>query len=115
MVVGPRRSTGPVTIGPYPRVYRWRRWQDERSSGRGLMLSPRPRQHRSDVRGAPECQCSHGRAAMKTLYRRVAGIDVQRVKHVATILIEREDGTEQHTREFGGFKRDLRWLVARSQ
>jgi transposase len=50
---------------------------------------------------------------MKTLYRRVAGIDVHRVKHVATILIEQADGsTEAHTREFGGFKRDLRWLVA---
>ena len=50
---------------------------------------------------------------MKTLYRRVAGIDVHRVKHVATVLIEQADGsTEAHTREFGGFKRDLRWLVA---
>ena len=50
---------------------------------------------------------------MKTLYRRVAGIDVHRVKHVATILIEQADGSsEAHTREFGGFKRDLRWLVA---
>ena len=50
---------------------------------------------------------------MKTLYRRVAGIDVHRLKHVATVLIEREDGgTEQYTREFGGFRRDLRWLVA---
>lgn len=50
---------------------------------------------------------------MKTLYRRVAGIDVHRMKQVATILIEQEDGgTEKHTREFGGYKRDLRWLVA---
>jgi transposase len=50
---------------------------------------------------------------MKTPYRRVAGIDVHRVKHVATILIEREDGsTEQHTLAFGGFTRDLSWPVA---
>lgn len=50
---------------------------------------------------------------MKTLYRRVAGIDVHRMKQVATILIELEDGgTKKHTREFGGYKRDLRWLVA---
>ena len=50
---------------------------------------------------------------MKTLHRRVAGIDVHRMRQVATILIEQEDGsTEQHSREVGGFKRDLRWLVA---
>ena len=50
---------------------------------------------------------------MKTLYHRVAGIDVHRLKHVGTILIEQADGgTEQHTREFGGFKRDLHALVA---
>jgi transposase len=50
---------------------------------------------------------------MKTLYHRVAGIDVHRLKHVATILIERADGgTEEHTREFGAFKRNLRELVA---
>ena len=50
---------------------------------------------------------------MKTLHRRVAGIDVHRMRQVATILIEQEDGsTEQHSREFGGYKRDLRWLVA---
>jgi len=50
---------------------------------------------------------------MKTLDRRVAGIDVHRLRHVATILIEQVDGsTEAHSRVFGGFKRDLRWLVA---
>jgi hypothetical protein len=50
---------------------------------------------------------------MKTLYHRVAGIDVHRLKHVGTILIEQADGgTEQHSREFGGFKRDLRARVA---
>lgn len=49
---------------------------------------------------------------MKTLYRRVAGIDVHRMRQVGTILIEQDDGsTEKHTREFGGFKQDLQWLV----
>jgi len=50
---------------------------------------------------------------MKTLYRRVAGIDVHRMRQVATILIEQDDGgTEKHSREFGGFKQDLEWLAA---
>jgi len=49
---------------------------------------------------------------MKSLYRRVAGIDVHRMKQVVTILIEREDGgTDVQAREFGGYKRDLRALV----
>lgn len=50
---------------------------------------------------------------METLHKRVAGIDVHRMKHVVTVLIE--DGTGQigkHTREFGGFKRDLKALAA---
>jgi len=35
------------------------------------------------------------------------------MKHVVTILIGREDGSvSSETREFGGFKRDLRALVA---
>jgi transposase len=50
---------------------------------------------------------------MKALYRRVVGIDVHRMRQVGTILIEQDDGnTEQHTREFGGLKQDLAWLVA---
>jgi len=53
---------------------------------------------------------------LKPLYRRVAGIDVHRMLHVVTALVERAEGTiEQSTREFGGFKRDCRelarWLV----
>lgn len=53
---------------------------------------------------------------LETLHKRVAGIDVHRMKHVVTVLIENEDGTiTRHTREFGGFKRDLKamaaWLV----
>lgn len=50
---------------------------------------------------------------MEVLHKCVAGIDVHRMKHVVTVLIENEDGTvTKHTREFGGFKRDLKELVA---
>ncbi|ESQ08691.1 MAG: transposase [Thiohalocapsa sp. PB-PSB1] len=50
---------------------------------------------------------------MQALYRRVAGIDVHRLRQVATILIEQDDGgTEKHSPEFGGFEQDLGWLVA---
>jgi len=50
------------------------------------------------------------------LYRQVAGIDVHRMLHVVTVIIEHADGTIEHTsREFGGFRRDCRslatWLV----
>ena len=53
---------------------------------------------------------------LSPLYRRVAGIDVHKMLHVVTAVIEHTDGTiEQHSREFGGFKRDCRalstWLV----
>jgi transposase len=47
------------------------------------------------------------------LYRRVAGIDVHRMLHVVTVLIEHPDGSISHeSREFGGFKRDCRALAA---
>ena len=49
------------------------------------------------------------------LHRRVAGIDVHRMLHVVTALIEQPepDGSIQRlTREFGGFKRDCRELAA---
>lgn len=50
---------------------------------------------------------------LETLHKRVAGIDVHRMKHVVTLLIEAEDGNlTRHTREFGAFKRDLRALAA---
>ncbi|WP_367025435.1 IS110 family transposase [Methylococcus sp. ANG] len=50
---------------------------------------------------------------MEALHKRVAGIDVHRMKHVVTVLTENEDGTiTKHTREFGGFKRDMKELVA---
>ena len=40
-------------------------------------------------------------------YGCVAGIDVHRMLHVVTVLIEQPDGSMQrHTREFGGFQRD---------
>lgn len=53
---------------------------------------------------------------MRPVYRRVAGIDVHRMLHVVTVLVELPDGSVQHeTRQFGGFKRDCRalasWLV----
>jgi transposase len=50
---------------------------------------------------------------LRALHRRVAGIDVHRMLHVVTVLIEQPDGTMQrHTREFGGFRRDCRALAA---
>jgi transposase len=49
---------------------------------------------------------------LQALHRRVAGIDVHRMLHVVTALIEQPDGTMQRqTREFGGFKRDCRALA----
>jgi len=49
---------------------------------------------------------------VEVIHERVAGIDVHRMKHVVTILIGRENGTvSSETREFGGFKRDMRALV----
>ena len=50
---------------------------------------------------------------LRALHRRVAGIDVHRMLHVVTVLIEQPDGSMQrHTREFGGFRRDCRALAA---
>jgi transposase len=50
---------------------------------------------------------------MKSLYRRIAGLDVHRLLYVLTVLIELDDGTvAQHQRSFGGFKRDRRALLA---
>jgi transposase len=50
---------------------------------------------------------------LRALHRRVAGIDVHRMLHVVTALIEQSDGSMQrHTREFGGFRRDCRALAA---
>lgn len=50
---------------------------------------------------------------MESIHRCVAGIDVHRMKHVVTVLIEGDDGTvTKHRHEFGGFKRDLKALVA---
>lgn len=53
---------------------------------------------------------------LQPIYRRVAGIDVHRMLHVVTVVIEQADGSiEQNSRAFGGFKRDCRalsaWLV----
>jgi transposase len=50
---------------------------------------------------------------LSPLYRRVAGIDVHRMLHVVTAVVEQDDGgIEQISREFGGFKRDCRALAA---
>ena len=53
---------------------------------------------------------------LQPIFRRVAGIDVHRMLHVVTVVVEQPDGSiEQIRREFGGFKRDCRalsaWLV----
>lgn len=53
---------------------------------------------------------------LRALHRRVAGIDVHRMLHVVTVLIEQPDGSMQRqAREFGGFRRDCvalaAWLV----
>jgi hypothetical protein len=48
---------------------------------------------------------------MEAVHERVAGIDVPRMKHVITILIGRDGVVSSQTREFGGFKRDMRALV----
>lgn len=50
---------------------------------------------------------------LQPLHRRVAGIDVHRMLHVVTVLIEQADGRiERTTRQFGGFRRDCRALAA---
>lgn len=51
---------------------------------------------------------------IEVLRRRVAGIDVHRMLHVVTCIVEFDDGDtpRQETRQFGGFKRDCRALAA---
>ena len=50
---------------------------------------------------------------LRALYRRVAGMDVHRMLHVVTVLLEQPDGSMQRqTRQFGGFRRDCRELAA---
>ena len=50
---------------------------------------------------------------LSPLHRRVAGIDVHRMLHVATALIENDDATiVKHQKEFGGFKRDMKAMAA---
>lgn len=49
---------------------------------------------------------------MEPMHKRVAGLDVHRMKHVVTVLIEEKDGTlTKVTRQFGGFKGELRELI----
>src|SRR6201997_1830792 len=66
-----------------------------------------------DPRSLSHAEFNRGRTVVEPMHQRVAGIDVHRMKHVVTILIGREDGAvSSQTREFGGFKRDMRALVA---
>ncbi len=50
---------------------------------------------------------------MKSLYRCVAGLDVHRLLYVLTVLTEQADGSlSKHQRQFTGFQRDVREMVA---
>lgn len=50
---------------------------------------------------------------MKSLYRCVAGLDVHRMLYVLTVLTEQADGClSKQQRQFTGFQRDVRALVA---
>lgn len=50
---------------------------------------------------------------LRAMFRRVAGIDVHRMLHVVTVLIEKPDGQiEQVSRQFGAYRRDCRRLAA---
>jgi transposase len=50
---------------------------------------------------------------LSPLHRKVAGIDVHRMLHVVTVLIEQTDGCiTKQTQEFGGFKRDMQAMTA---
>jgi transposase len=49
---------------------------------------------------------------LQPLHRRVAGIDVHRMQHAVTVLLEQQDGQiQRERREFGGFHRDVRALA----
>jgi transposase len=49
---------------------------------------------------------------LSPIYRRVAGIDVHRMLHMVTVLIEQPDGSiTKLSQQFGGFKRDCRALA----
>ena len=50
---------------------------------------------------------------LSPLHKRVGGIDVHRMLHVVTALVENDDGTiTKYQREFGGFKRDMKAMAA---
>jgi len=51
-------------------------------------------------------------AGLSPLYRRMARIDVHRMRHVVTVPIKQPDASiAKHRRKFSGFKRDSRALV----
>ena len=50
---------------------------------------------------------------LSPLHERVGVIDVHRMLHVVTALVENDDGTiTKHQKEFGGFKRDMKSMAA---
>jgi len=55
----------------------------------------------------------HHRSGLSPLRRRVAGIDVHRMLHVVTVLIEQPDSSvDKHSKASGGLKGDGRALAA---
>jgi hypothetical protein len=53
---------------------------------------------------------------LNPLHKAVVGIDVHRMLHVITVLVENDDGAlSKHLQSFGGFKRDMKamalWLL----
>jgi hypothetical protein len=88
------------------------------SAHRLTVYRPRPLRCKLATGDAPACrlalyQQEHRNGGLSPLHRRVAGIDVHRMLHVVTVLIEQPDGSVvKHSREFGYFKRDCRALAA---
>lgn len=87
------------------------------SAHRLTVYRPRPLRCKLATGDAPACrlalyQQEHRNGGLSPLHRRVAGIDVHRMLHVVTVLIEQPDGSVvKHSREFGYFKRDCRALA----
>src|ERR687896_1096584 len=110
LAVLPRCLTGPCVAGSHPRLFRKPRLQDGRSKWPVSRIGTR---HFRPARPPSSTSESNPRReTMEPMHKRVAGLDVHRMKHVVTVLIEEKDGTPTKvTRQFGGFKRDLRELI----
>ena len=55
-----------------------------------------------------------GPEGLQPLHQRVAGIDVHRMMHAVTVLVEQADGSiERETRQFGGFRRNCRVMAVK--